>query len=205
MKKRDLMTLPLLGAMLAMTLAGCPATSSSMTGVSVIPGGTTPTSSVNTTTAGTSTGTGSSTGTETTFNGCLTPTTSSTAIARVLELVNAERAARGLNALTLNAMLTQQAGNYACEMIEYNFFAHENPVTGSTLVSRTNDSGYRYSLVGENLAAGQPSADEAMDGWMNSDGHRANILRPEYQEIGIAVRRGGDYGVYWVQVFGRPL
>lgn len=203
-KKHDLITLSLVGVLLTFAMAGCPSTNATSTGVSVIPGATT-TGSVSTTSGGTSSSSGSSGSSGTTFNGCLTPTDEATAVQRILELVNLERTSRGLDALTINATLTREAGDYACELIEYDYFAHENPVTGSTLVTRTADAGYRYSLVGENLAAGQRTADEAMDGWMNSEGHRANILKPEYEEIGIAVREGGDYGIYWVQEFGKPL
>ncbi|TWT46139.1 Cysteine-rich secretory protein family protein [Phycisphaerae bacterium RAS1] len=124
--------------------------------------------------------------------------------ARVLELVNEARTSRGLSALTYSQQLESQATQYACEMIGYDFFAHENPVTGSTLRERAEQFQYDFQIIGENLAAGQPTPEEAMDDWMNSAGHRENILNREFVELGIGIRTGGTYGTYWVQEFGRP-
>ena len=122
----------------------------------------------------------------------------------VLQIVNQERTSRGLSALAQNSTLDGQAESYACEMIYYDFFDHENPVTGGTLADRADESGYDYVAMGENIAVGQQSPTEVMQSWMNSEGHRANILSPIYTEIGIGVRAGGQYGTYWVQVFGTP-
>ncbi|MCA9244978.1 MAG: CAP domain-containing protein, partial [Phycisphaerales bacterium] len=124
--------------------------------------------------------------------------------ARIIELVNQERAAEGLNPVTLNQTLEAQATQYACEMIAYQFFDHVNPVTQSTLADRADQFGYDFFFIGENLAAGQGSPEEAMRDWMNSPGHRANILEPRFVELGVGVRTGGDYGTYWVQEFGEP-
>lgn len=136
--------------------------------------------------------------------GCDAPTDSESLAAEVLRLVNSERSSRGLTTLAIDDTLRLQAAKYACEMINDDFFAHVNPVTGSTLEDRAKEFGYEYSIIGENLAAGQTSAIQVVQDWMNSEGHRANILRPEFTEIGIAVRLGGDFGIYWVQEFGRP-
>lgn len=122
----------------------------------------------------------------------------------VLELVNQEREREGLSPVRRNATLEAQAEQYACEMIHYNFFAHDNPVTGSTLRDRNRDFGYPFLRIGENLAAGQRSPEEVMNGWMNSPGHRANILNPDFIDLGIGIRSGGSYGYYWVQEFGSP-
>lgn len=138
------------------------------------------------------------------FPGCQSPAEEDTWRAQILILVNRERTARGLPTLIENATLREQAEEYACELIYYDYFAHENPVTGSTLGDRALDFGYDYLVVGENLAAGQTTPERAMVDWMNSPGHRANILDERFTEIGIAVRIGGDYGIYWVQEFGRP-
>jgi uncharacterized protein YkwD len=124
--------------------------------------------------------------------------------AEVLQLVNRERTARGLAVLTRDATLQAQAEQYACEMIQYDFFAHEDPVTQTTLRDRAEEFGYVFQVIGENLAAGQPSPAEVMRDWMDSEGHRENILDERFTEIGIAVRAGGDYYYYWVQEFGRP-
>ncbi len=123
---------------------------------------------------------------------------------RIFELVNEERALVGLHPVTLNTTLEAQATEYACEMILYQFFDHVNPVTDSTLSARADQFGYDYYFIGENLAAGQTTPEEAMRDWMNSPGHRANILEPRFIELGVGVRVGGDYGVYWVQEFGEP-
>lgn len=124
--------------------------------------------------------------------------------ARMLELVNNERTSRGLQPLTLNPILCQMADNYAREMIECDFFAHQNPA-GEGPGQRAISLGYVFLSIGENLAGGQTTPEQAMADWMKStDGHRENILSPQWTEMGIAVRVGGDYGVYWVQEFGNP-
>lgn len=139
-------------------------------------------------------------------DGCVAPTSASDWRARVLQLVNAERTQRGLSPLTRNATLEAQANQYACEMITYEFFDHVNPVTGSTLPDRARQFSYEYQTIGENLAAGQSSPEQVMEDWMNSDGHRANILHPDFMEIGIGIREStNQYRYYWVQEFGRPL
>jgi uncharacterized protein YkwD len=122
----------------------------------------------------------------------------------VLDLVNEERVSRGLGAVRANATLKDMAADYACEMITGGFFAHVDPNTGSTLGTRTEDHGYEFLKVGENLAAGQLSPEEVMAAWMNSEDHRANILDADFVELGVAVRTGGEYGIYWVQEFGWP-
>ena len=138
------------------------------------------------------------------FPDCGESTQSDAFAARVVELVNIERAAVGLNAVAWNQTLAEQATQYACEMIHYDFFDHINPVTRSTLAARANEFDYNYLVIGENLAAGQRSPEQAMRDWMDSPGHRQNILDPRFVELGVGVRIGGDYGVYWVQEFGLP-
>lgn len=121
------------------------------------------------------------------------------------DLVNQARAEAGYGPVKQNQTLEDQATQYACEMIQYDFFAHENPVTGSTLADRADEFGYRYLVIGENLAAGQPTVEKVFQDWMNSPGHRANILDSRFTELGIGIRRGGSLGMYWVQEFGRPF
>lgn len=90
-------------------------------------------------------------------------------------------------------------------MIDGEFFAHTNPMTGEGPGERAVRAGYSFVSLGENLAAGQRTAEKALDDWMNSStGHRENILHPMWTEIGVAVRLGGEHGVYWVQEFGDP-
>ena len=136
--------------------------------------------------------------------GCVTPALAAQWAAEVIDLVNSERLSQGLDPLVANATLKGLSADYACQLILGGFFAHENPLTGSTVGSRAGDGGYDYLIVGENLAAGQHSPAEVVRAWMDSPGHRANILGEGYEEIGVAVRTGGEYGVYWVQEFGLP-
>lgn len=122
----------------------------------------------------------------------------------VLRLVNVERERVGLSPVTHNQTLEDQATQYACEMIYYDFFAHENPVTGTRLDDRADEFGYDFFMIGENLAAGQSSPAQVMADWMASEGHRQNILQGEFTELGVGVRTGGEFLTYWVQEFGRP-
>lgn len=138
------------------------------------------------------------------FPTCRDPSQADSWRAEILFMVNRERAIRGLDPLVLNQTLEQQATQYACEMIQYNFFAHENPVTGSTLPDRAAEFAYDYLVIGENLAAGQESPVQVMREWMASPGHTANIVDARFTEIGIGVRAGGEFGFYWVQEFGLP-
>lgn len=126
---------------------------------------------------------------------------------RIVELVNAERARHGLPPLVVSAELTRSARAYALTMGQGNFFGHVGP-DGSSLVTRNEAAGYRnWTYLAENLAAGQRSPEEAMNGWLNSASHRENVLSPEVREIGVghAVVPGSKYINYWVQEFGnRP-
>jgi uncharacterized protein YkwD len=73
-------------------------------------------------------------------------------------------------------------------------------------VERANAQGYVWQRLGENIAAGMPTAEEAFEAWMNSPDHRANILEPAFRQMGFTtyVDLESEYGVYWVQVFGTP-
>lgn len=123
---------------------------------------------------------------------------------QLLQLVNQARRDAGIEPLVVDETLERQATQYACEMIHYGFFGHVNPVTQTSLSDRAESFGYDYSVIGENLAAGQRSVERAFSDWMSSEGHRANILDERFVEIGIGVRSGGALGVYWVQEFGKP-
>jgi len=123
----------------------------------------------------------------------------------LMRLVNGARVQAGLEPVVRNETLERQATQYACEMITYGFFAHVNPVTGSTLGQRAREFGYPFQVIGENLAAGQQTPEQAFSDWMQSPGHRANILDPRFVELGIGIRSGGHYGMYWVLEFGLPL
>lgn len=123
----------------------------------------------------------------------------------VLDAVNSERARHHLRPLLPDSSLRQVAEFWACRMIEDGFFDHVDPYDGSTVDSRAVNFGYAFRRIGENLAAGHETPLEALDHWMRSPEHRAVILDPAFVHIGIAVKRGGEHGTYWVQVFGRPI
>ncbi len=135
---------------------------------------------------------------------CVIPDEEAAWQARILDLVNDARAQAGLATLVYNETLEAMASDYACDMISDQFFAHVNPRSGETLEGRVTASGYEYAVVGENLAAGQPTPEQAFEDWMNSPTHRANILDPRFLELGVGVREGGEHGIYWVQHFGAP-
>ena len=135
---------------------------------------------------------------------CVEPANEEALQYRVLQLVNQERASRGLSELTLNPLLNQMSADYCCEMIEGDFFDHVNPYTGEGPGQRAVAAGYIYLAVGENLAGGQTSPEQAFSDWMQSEPHRENILGAQWREMGVSVRTGGEYGVYWVTEFGNP-
>ena len=120
---------------------------------------------------------------------------------RILQLVNAERASQGLSSLTRNAQLDAAALAHATDMRNNNFFAHTGS-DGSSPSDRVTTAGYAWTKTGENIGQGSVSPEDMMDLWMNSTGHRANILDPDFTEIGIGVDDQGT--TLWVQVFGRP-
>jgi uncharacterized protein YkwD len=139
------------------------------------------------------------------FLGCNAAVEELVWVNEVLRLVNVERARVGTAPVVWNDTLAQQAEQYACEMVSYNFFDHVDPITGSTLRDRAREFSYDYWIIGENLAAGQRSPAEVVAAWMNSPCHRENVMNPAFTELGIGVRVGGTYGYYWVQEFGRPF
>lgn len=118
----------------------------------------------------------------------------------ILNLVNAERKKQGLNVLTLAKDLTNVANLKAKDMAVNGYFDHNSPTYGSPF-QMMQSFGISYKSAGENIAAGQRTPEEVMNSWMNSSGHRANILNASYKELGVGYYKGGSYGVYWVQEF----
>ena len=118
----------------------------------------------------------------------------------VLKLVNDERAKQNLKPLTLSAKLTDIATMKSKDMADKNYFDHTSPTYGSPF-QMLQDFGVTYKAAGENIAAGQKSPEEVMNAWMNSSGHRANIMNANYTELGVGYYQGGQYGVYWTQLF----
>ena len=121
----------------------------------------------------------------------------------VLKLVNAERAKVGVQPLTLSEKLTSIANTKAKDMADKGYFSHQSPTYGSPF-DMLKQFGVSYSYAGENIAAGQKSAEEVMNSWMNSSGHKANILNKNYTQLGVGFVRGGEYGTEWVQLFIKP-
>ncbi|MGV4987342.1 CAP domain-containing protein [Streptomyces sp. NRAIS4] len=130
-----------------------------------------------------------------------TPTaTASGVTARILQLVNAERAKVGCHPLTLNAELTKAAQAHSADMAAHRNMSHTGS-DGSAPGDRITRAGYGWSAYGENVAYGYATADQVMTGWMNSPGHRANILNCSFKEIGVGLAQPGSY---WTQDFGTP-
>lgn len=123
--------------------------------------------------------------------------------AEVVAATNAERSRAGRVPLTVDARLTAAAQAHSTDMATRGFFAHESP-SGASVSDRVTAAGYSYSVVAENIAAGQRTPDDVVAGWMDSPGHRANILNPEVRQVGVGFTAGGPYGIYWTQVFGTP-
>ena len=124
---------------------------------------------------------------------------------QLLRLTNRERQKQGLAPLKLSTQLSSAAQLHGTDMARNNYFSHTGR-NGSNLGVRAKASGYKYSRVGENIAAGRSTAEGTMKQWMNSAGHRANILNPKFTEIGFGYANtpNSRYQHYWVQVFGTP-
>lgn len=149
------------------------------------------------TTPGGNTGTTPGTNNGTGGNGQSTgnSSTASTYANQVVDLVNQERAKAGLAPLTSDPALTNMALDKAKDMYNNNYFDHTSPTYGSPF-DMMNQYGIRYSYAGENIAKGQRNPQEVMNAWMNSDGHRKNILSANFAKIGVAYYNG-----VWVQEF----
>jgi len=147
------------------------------------------------------------TATSPTANSASTSPTIDPLIQEVVTLTNSYRAEHGLQPLALNLNLSESAQTHSQDMALSDFFSHTGS-NGSRVSNRTELAGYESSYVGENIAAGYITAEEVVRGWMNSPGHRENILNPNYKEIGIGyyylANDTGEinYNTYWTQDFG---
>lgn len=125
----------------------------------------------------------------------------------MLEAINTERTAAGLQPVVMCKALNKSAQGYADVLITTHDISHTSP-DGSDLRKRVSNAGYlNWKAVGENLAAGQGNVQAVMQAWMKSDGHRANILKPEYSHVGFGRARGlyltnTEESWFWVQNFG---
>lgn len=121
---------------------------------------------------------------------------------KVIKLVNAERSKNGLPPLTKNWELSRVARYKSTDMRDRNYFSHTSPTYGSPF-RMMEDFGIRYTAAGENIAYGQRTAEEVMNAWMNSPGHRSNILGGNFDQIGVGVAKAKNGTYYWTQMFIR--
>ncbi|MFI6092679.1 CAP domain-containing protein [Streptomyces sp. NPDC051218] len=131
--------------------------------------------------------------------GSKSPSAESAAEADVLTLVNQERAKVGCSPVSGDSALASLAGDFSADMAERDFFDHTDP-DGATPWDRAEKAGIS-DLGGENIARGQANAQSVMDAWMNSDGHRANILNCDYKTLGVGAHFAPG-GPWWTQDFG---
>jgi uncharacterized YkwD family protein/spore coat assembly protein SafA len=116
----------------------------------------------------------------------------------VVRLVNVERAKNGLAPLTQNWELSRVARYKSQDMKNKGYFSHYSPTYGSPF-DMMKQFGFKFYTAGENIAMGQRTPQEVMTAWMNSPGHRANILKADFKEIGVGLARDGS--IYWTQMF----
>src|ERR1700686_1763511 len=132
--------------------------------------------------------------------------TYSGAEARIFDLINGERRHQGLPALGHAPQLDRMAKIQAGNMAYFQKMAHPLPQSQLlTLGDRARYVGYPFGRLAENVALGYPNAQTVVQGWMNSSGHRHNILDGTVEETGIGIARSSAGGLYYCQVFGRRL
>jgi uncharacterized protein YkwD len=122
----------------------------------------------------------------------------------VLSLTNSERAKAGCKALSMNSKLTKAAQSHSADMAANNYFSHDSQ-DGRSPFDRMKDVGYSFSAAAENIAMGQRTPADVMTAWMNSPGHKANILNCTYTQIGVGYALSKSGSPYWTQDFGKPL
>lgn len=122
---------------------------------------------------------------------------------KVLDLTNAERKTAGVEPLKANPKLFAAARGHSANMGAKAVIAHE--LDGKNFDVRIKDEGYKFRAAAENVAMGQRTPAEVVESWMNSAGHKLNMLNKTYTEIGIGVGKDADGRLYWTQVFGTPL
>ena len=120
----------------------------------------------------------------------------------VVRLVNAERAKSGLPALKTNWELSRVARYKSADMANKGYFSHNSPTYGTPFQMMEN-FGLRFTAAGENIAYGQRTPAEVMRDWMNSPGHRSNIMSGSFSEIGVGLAKNKNGVCYWTQMFIR--
>lgn len=118
----------------------------------------------------------------------------------VIRLVNIERTKQGLKPLSYNWELSRVARFKSKDMAQLGYFSHTSPTYGSPFTMMKN-FGIRYSYAGENIAMGYRTPQEVVNGWMNSSGHRRNILSPNFTQIGVGYAVNSKGVPYWTQMF----
>ncbi|TLS36973.1 CAP domain-containing protein [Pseudalkalibacillus caeni] len=121
---------------------------------------------------------------------------------RVIQLTNQERQKNGLPALKPDLELTKVAQKKSEDMVANDYFSHNSPTYGSPF-QMMKQFGVDYSKAAENIAAGQSSPEEVVKAWMNSPGHRKNILTKDLTHIGVGNAKDETQGIYWTQMFIR--
>jgi len=121
---------------------------------------------------------------------------------QVVRLCNAERAKHGLKPLTMNWQAARVARYKSDDMRDQSYFSHTSPTYGSPF-DMLKQFNVPYASAGENIAKGQTTAQAVVTAWMNSEGHRKNILNANFTEIGVGYSAGGGT-TYWTQIFLRP-
>ncbi|MEM8532861.1 MAG: CAP domain-containing protein [Chloroflexota bacterium] len=126
-------------------------------------------------------------------------------VEQIVKLTNEERAKKGCPALKPNQKLNRAAQKHSNDMMQNGFFSHTGS-DGSSVGNRVKEMGYSYRRIAENIARGYRSPEAVMEGWMNSSGHRANILNCSLREIGVGYTAddGSRYGPMWTQNFATP-
>jgi uncharacterized protein YkwD len=120
----------------------------------------------------------------------------------IIDLTNAERKKEDLPPLKMNPKLMEAARAHAKNMADQDKLDHV--LDEKDPVDRAKVAGYKSGYVGENIAWNQKTAKAVLETWMDSEGHRKNILTKEFEEIGVAVVKNKKGEPYWVQVFGKP-
>lgn len=120
--------------------------------------------------------------------------------AEVVKLVNIERQKEGLAPLVADSLLSSVARKKSQDMATNNYFSHTSPTYGSPF-DMMKSFGVKYNTAGENIARGQLTAQSVMNGWMNSSGHRANIMNPSFKKIGVGMYESSNGRKYWTQMF----
>ncbi len=123
--------------------------------------------------------------------------------AAVVNLVNQQRAQNGCRALNSDSRLAKAARGHSADMAARGYFDHTTP-DGVSFSARITAAGYRWSAAAENIASGQPDPASVMNAWMNSPGHRANILNCAYRDIGVGLAYDSRRTPFWTQDFGTP-